>query len=237
MAKKADQNKLPCPECKEPVAFDATRCPHCQAVYSPEVIEQRKKIHESGVKAGLIGCGAIVLLGVLALGFCGSGEGEPVPAPEPGTASVDMQGAVDTFNRDMIAAMSKCESAAGQLGDLMSKIESGQASIYDAFNQADFAENACTDGYLRVGDVEVPAAFDDATEDRADEAIESCGRAMTAKKMAAETFKEILDGDGRPSKVQELTGDVEYAQSTTLECGAGLAAVAAQAGAELNLPE
>ena len=88
MPKKAKWGEIPCPECKEPVAWNATRCPHCQAIYSAAQIEARKKANETTGKWGL---GCLAVIGIFLIGMCAlpdsnnneahsSSGDEPVPA-------------------------------------------------------------------------------------------------------------------------------------------------------------
>lgn len=75
-------NTAQCPYCKEWINPDASRCPHCQSDFTPADKAGMKKER----KSNLIGCGALGLIGFLALGFCSlSGESaeETDSAPLP----------------------------------------------------------------------------------------------------------------------------------------------------------
>lgn len=79
---KPGAGKAQCPYCKEWVTAGATRCPHCQADYT----EADQTTMKASSKAGLIGCGALALVAVLALGLCSnpssdtnSGSDDPLP--------------------------------------------------------------------------------------------------------------------------------------------------------------
>jgi hypothetical protein len=61
-----DWNEVKCPHCKKSMRFDATICPYCQTPATPQELTNRKSEH----KAGLIGCGAIVVLAILGLAYC-----------------------------------------------------------------------------------------------------------------------------------------------------------------------
>lgn len=71
MPKKPKWDETPCPECREPVSNEASRCPHCQAVYTPETIAARKQAAASTQKM-TFGCLAIVLLILIAT--CSTGD-------------------------------------------------------------------------------------------------------------------------------------------------------------------
>jgi hypothetical protein len=64
MPKKPKWNEQPCPQCKEPVSFDASRCPHCTTVFSEALVKSRKDTHDFSQKFGL-GCVGIIAVPVL----------------------------------------------------------------------------------------------------------------------------------------------------------------------------
>jgi hypothetical protein len=122
MPKKAKWNESPCPECKEPVAVDATRCPRCQASYSSLVIAGRKKANADAQKWG-VGC--IALIGFLLLAMCGFGHSDSTqtegvaseaPMPKPGTATDQVKSGVKELNDEIMAAVKPCDEAGKSLG-------------------------------------------------------------------------------------------------------------------------
>lgn len=86
-----------------------------------------------------------------------------------------------------------------------------------------------------ISRIAVPDGFDQASAKLAKQTIEACADAMFAKKLASDTWMEILDGDQRPSKVQEFSEQSNASQGAVMLCGGSLASTAMQAGAELNL--
>lgn len=73
MPKKSKYNEIACPACREPVAYDATRCPHCQINFTDEQVAERKAEHGRGVKFGF-GCLGAIILGILAVSMCSTGN-------------------------------------------------------------------------------------------------------------------------------------------------------------------
>lgn len=61
MSKQAKRNELACPFCKEPVNVEASRCPQCQADYTPEQVAERIAQNKKANKQTTIGC--LVLAG------------------------------------------------------------------------------------------------------------------------------------------------------------------------------
>jgi hypothetical protein len=240
MPKKPKWNESPCPECKEPVAVDATRCPHCQAVYSSGVVDARKKANADGQKWG-VGC--VVLIGVLLLGMCAIGGNESskteeaasdAPPPKAGSASPEVTAAVKKLNDDIMVAVKPCDEAGKSLAEVAGGLGKGRASVYDGYSAASNVENACRNSWSKVGDLEVPAALAGAAKAKAEETLETCENAMIAKQMGGEAMKEVFDGDMRPSKMSDAQEKASAAQAGTVACVAGIFSTAMQAGVELE---
>lgn len=68
MPKSPKWNEQKCPACQEPISVQATKCPHCQTVYSEEQIADFKTTQ----KLTSIGCGVLALAGFFALALCSS---------------------------------------------------------------------------------------------------------------------------------------------------------------------
>lgn len=241
--KKPKWNELPCPECKEPVASDAARCPHCQAVYSAEQIEARKNLHKSSQKWSF-GCLAIV--GILVVGTCAtmgdeeeaaefsSSSGSANEIPEAGSASATVTTAMTEFNDSIMAAVSGCDAAGEALAEASEGLTTGATSIYEAYSLASGVEDACRESWNRVSDIDVPSEFEGRARDAAEEALETCENAMIAKQMAGAAMKEVFDGDMRPSRMEDAQQKAEVAQAGTLACVAAIFDTASKAGVELG---
>jgi hypothetical protein len=103
MPKKPKWNEVPCPQCKEPIAPSANRCPHCQTDFTPAQVEQRTKDHSNGIK---FGCAAMLGI-VLLLGWCTSPAPEQ-PAEITGSSITDT--APSPSREQLDAAAQKAES-------------------------------------------------------------------------------------------------------------------------------
>jgi hypothetical protein len=243
MPKKPKWNELPCPECKEPVAFDAKRCPHCQAVYPDSWIEARKASHGSNQKVGL-GCLAIVV--ILLLGMCVFGGGErksvddringeelSVQAPAPGSATPAVAAAVKKLHDDIMAGVSACDVAGKELAERADGFTTGATSMYDGYRLASRVEESCRESWRQVSQIQAPSALTGAARKSAEEAIDTCENAMIAKQMSGRAMKEVFDGDMRPSKVEDSRQKADTSQAGTLACVAGIFDTAGKAGVDL----
>lgn len=245
MPRKAKRDEIPCPECKEPVAWDATRCPHCQAVYPASWVEARKASHQSTQKWG-IGCLAII--GIFIVGMCalgGGGDNEStgdrsrsdqssVDVPPAGSASRGVTAAVKKLQDDIMAGVAACDAAGKALAARADGFTTGSTSMYEGYRLAAQVEESCRASWREISEIEVPAALTGAARTRAEEALETCENSMIAKQMAGEAMKEVFDGDMRPSKVEDARQKSQTSQSGTIACVAGIFDTANKAGVNLT---
>lgn len=243
--KKPQWNEAPCPECREPVSFNASRCPHCQAIYSDSTIQDRKKQQRTNNK---IGCGCAAVLGFLLLAFCvgvasdpkdskgtaSTSSQETTAMPKAGSASPQVTEAMVNFQNTIMDGMSPCDQAGNALAERAGDLSSGRASIYDAYNAARRVENACRQSWSTIGSASVPKEFEGLVEDKAEETLEICQNAALAKQMAASTMAEVFDGDTKPSKMAEAQEQASTAQAGVLACVASIFTTAGQAGVDIE---
>ncbi|MFN3456484.1 MAG: Ltp family lipoprotein [Novosphingobium sp.] len=74
--------KTKCEYCKKKIDVAATRCPYCQAEFTPEQVAKRKK---EATQAG-IGCAVVIVLLAL-IGTCSGGSNKKTAALSEGTAT------------------------------------------------------------------------------------------------------------------------------------------------------
>lgn len=254
MPKKPRWNEAPCPECKEPVAVEARRCPHCQAVYTPQYIDERKKQHSRSQKFGF---GCLAILAVLLIAMCSVGETEDANTgsektgsskhsdseatispddtdhwPKAGTASPALVAAVKELHDGIMGASASCDAASKNLADIAGGLTEGRTSVYDGYGAANRSEDACRSSWTEMGDVAIPAALTGTIAEQAEKTRDVCRDAMLAKQMGASTMQEVFDGNFKPSKMQEMQEQANAAQAGTLACVANLFTVAGMAGVD-----
>jgi hypothetical protein len=242
MPKKAKWGELPCPECKEPVAYDATRCPHCQAVYPASWVEARKASQKSNQRAAL---GCLAVIGILVLGMCTFGGGDKpnvgnstatessTNVVAPGSATPAVTAAVQKLHDDIMAGVASCDEAGKALAARADGFATGSTSMYDGYRLAAQVEDSCRASWRDVSDIEVPAALTGLARDSAKETLDTCENAMIAKQMSGEAMKKVFDGDTRPSKVEDARQKAETSQAGTMACVAGIFDTANKAGVDL----
>ena len=242
MPKKAKHDEIACPECKEPVSWDARRCPHCQSVYSQEVIDAREKQHKNSNKIA-IGCLGVIVLVVL--GMCAmpdsdtnevaqSSSDAEMAGTAPEATPVQLKAAVQEFNDGIMSAARPCDSAGKALANASDGLTNGSTSMYDAYTLAAGVENSCRESWERVTRVSIPAVFQGEVLTAAKEAHETCGNAMVAKQMGGEAMKEVFDGDLKPSSVEAARQKVDTAQAGLIACVAGIYDTATKANVDFS---
>lgn len=224
MPRKAKHGEQPCPECKEPVAFDATRCPHCQVVYEPATVERRKRAHAEEKKLGMIGCGGLALLLVLAVAFCGS---ESIP-DEPGeTAIADAK----AFHDAVIAQTVACDAASERVANTLQT-----GDVFNGYRAAREAEAACLK--VRIRDIEIPASVGKAVHAKLAEARQICDDAYVAKWSAMNSTVELLGDGGGVAALADATDSMERSGAGVVTCVTLLMTALTDLGVKLeDLPQ
>ncbi|PJI89054.1 hypothetical protein DAH55_03900 [Sphingomonas koreensis] len=239
MPKKPKWNEVSCDACREPIAVDAKRCPHCQTDFTPEQVAARKKQHGKELK---VGCGALLaLVALLAIvGQCTNSGGVAVKnetAAAPAAARSSTQsGKADAvaFYRNVVSAMAPCDAGGKRSAEAADLIRTGRASVFDGYTASREQAEGCRESASSFIGMDPPASFTGEAEVAADKAIKVCGDAAIMKQMAGETMMEIYDGEARPSKVAELKDRIEAAQGGVLACVANAMDAATKAGADLK---
>lgn len=89
-------------------------------------------------------------------------------------------------------------------------------------------ERACSNAWLNLDDITRPDGLTGDQSDRIDAMEDVCNLAFHSRKGLAEQLIPIVDGDLRPSVMAALREEMEYSAGQTQECGAAIAALAAE---------
>lgn len=239
MPKKRKWSEVSCDACREPIAVDAKRCPHCLTDFTPEQVAARKKQHGKELK---VGCGALLtIVALLAIvGQCtNSGEADvgnetgaaPTAAKSP---SQSAKADAAAFYGNVVSAMAPCDAGGKRSAEVADLIRTGRASVFDGYTASREQADGCRESSSRFIGMDAPASFTGDAEVAADKAIKVCGDAAIMKQMAGETMMEIYDGEAKPSKVAELKDRIQSAQGGILACVANAMDAATKAGADLK---
>lgn len=237
--------KIKCEYCKKNIDAGASRCPFCHGEYTPEQMARRKKETNQGMAAGCL----VLLILVGLIGMCSGGDKDSPDATtsasaaaaekdgewaKAGSASKEMEAKVLAFGKAVGAAMRPCDQRSTDLKDVVNKMQKGDASIYDAFGIAKSAEETCRTSWSEVDDIDVPDGLPAVAEDAAKKSIEACGFAMISKQKTASVITEILDGDTKPSRMQEMKENADAAGAATISCAASIISVSGAVGVDLE---
>ncbi|MBB3034025.1 hypothetical protein [Alteriqipengyuania lutimaris] len=198
-----------------------------------------------GKKSGKLGKGCLVaggaFFGLVVLGVLFGPDPEETEGAEtvataaPNTAELSdtEQADIAQWYLQLTTRMQGCDSRIGELGTAMTAVGDGSGDVYSGYRVAREAESGCESAWSAYREISLPEVLEP-FEEEADEARESCQIAAMLKGDAAGKAAELFDGDMRPSVVEGIRSDLDSANSATLACAAGGAAVATKAGADLD---
>ncbi len=202
-----------------------------------------------GAKQGLLGClGVLVLLAVIGAIVSPSPEdvgnrtgnvvlAEDTPAKAADDPKVAYSDAARSefvgVLREILRLAQPCDQANTAAANALSALASGSGTIFEAYRPARAAQEACEASWLAIGRLRPPSSLPRARRDQAGEAIDACQMAYYLRKESLETMMEVLDGDQRPSVVENYREQAEGAQSGILACVSRLASVGISIGADI----
>lgn len=203
MAKQARFSDIPCPECKEPIAFDAKVCAHCSHRFSDDELKARKTTQRHTV----VGCLALAL--ILVLGFAFWNMGDSVPDAPEATAKVDAA----RFIADLAKTGRDCDQAIDRVADGLSASDAVQL-----YRLVDAAEARCLEVSTKMDAVAVPTSVGRVAHAALTAARATCADAFIAKWSSMKSFKEVAGGDQRVSAAALAQTEAENAGAQTTRC-------------------
>lgn len=156
-------------------------------------------------------------------------EAKAVAAPAPKREGMT-QAEFDGVWSDVKTRMERCDGPTRRAAEAL-----GTGDVYAAFAPTKAAAAACEDVWLKMSTFELPRAAKGEVRKALKEAIDICETATYAKREALQGLMKVLDGDQRPSVMEQVTSEMERGKAATTMCGIAFMGVAEEAG--LVLPE
>jgi len=123
--------------------------------------------------------------------------------------------------------VSGCDTASGYVADVAGR---RNPNVYDLYSQVTQADTICSEAASNVGRISVPDTIPSAKRAKFKEAIETCRNAYYAKASAFDQMSKVLNGDVRPSAVNEAKQASEAAQAGSMLCAIGFMTAGSEAG-------
>lgn len=155
----------------------------------------------------------------------------------PDKPDVDPQA---TAKKDILALWSSVKSASADCDQANSKVADAlgalgrSTTIYVAYENADRAHRICGQTWSELSNLEVPGTVQGDVATELEEALKNCRDAYLLRQMSLDKMKTVLNGDMRPSALQDYKQDAEAAQSGVLVCVAGMMGTGFKAGIDLK---
>ncbi|WP_454886150.1 hypothetical protein [Sphingomonas oryzagri] len=155
------------------------------------------------------------------------------PAAAPPATAPDTKAALAAQTRalwqSVVDDTKQCDSAWSIAAKAMSA-----GNPYNAYAPTKAASEVCQQAGTDIKGIEVPAAAEGDTKDRFSKAIDDCGNAYMMGGLAFDKMLTVIDGDARPSVVNDAKEMMEAAGAGKLMCAAGVMDAAQRAGVPMD---
>lgn len=176
MPRKAKSGEQPCPACKEPCSVDAIICPQCRTSFTQDQIDERKKAESDKNKAGLWGCGGLIVI-VLLIGMCsGSKTGPDTSSTVPSEVGASTAAAVSSEirSKQQIAAPVADEPASNLTGPQKNAVRTAEQYLrMSGFSRAGLISQLSSDAGEGYELADATIAVDSLTVDWNEQAARS----------------------------------------------------------------
>jgi hypothetical protein len=132
------------------------------------------------------------------------------------------------------SASAACDKANMAALGAIEQISKGRGSVYTAYEIADRGHDVCRGSWSELDDLEVPDSVTGKPEDDLEKALGNCANAYLLRQMSLDKMRTVLNGDYRPSALQDFKGDASAAQQGVLVCVAGMMGAALETGVDLK---
>jgi hypothetical protein len=212
--------EYPCPKCKKSIDLTATVCPFCQSIFSEYEMDVRRAEAKSTNKAGVVGCFALLLaIG----GFVWS----QMPANK---SSKVAKSVLIAYHKAVLQPLGLCETATLVAFDNFERVTRGKITAVTAYEAVSRSRAACDEAQTKIATLKNPSGLPEASQKALDEGALSCFGATSNRTAALDLMLKILDGEGKPSLVNEMRDVGEETQRNTMRCAGALGMAAAQLG-------
>lgn len=225
-------NEKKCPQCAEAINQDAKVCRHCGYQYSDAELAEAKAKRKKEKLAGGIGCLALILITGTCVAVIG-GEEDDSSGPAPAVASAVTKTEIVKLYRDVLQASNPCDGAYTAVAESLQRIGKG-GTVVDAYARADEAEHICLTASGNMQRLKVPKGLPATPGKTLKEAMDSCEGMVTMRWASLGTMKKALDGDDRPSVINDYYKEADAGEARTIACVTGLMQGADQAGVKLE---
>lgn len=155
-----------------------------------------------------------------------------IPAVQPAKPSTAKSDIMSLWSK-VKSASAGCDKANGNVADALGSLGKS-TSIYAAYELADNAHAVCRESWSVLNDLEVPDSIEGDDAEQLEKTLENCASAYLLRQMSLDKMKTVLNGDMRPSALQDYKGDAQAAQGGVMACVAGMMSAGMKAGVDVK---
>jgi hypothetical protein len=155
--------------------------------------------------------------------LCGACAEQPLSPAAAKAAMAD-------YHKAVLAPLSLCETATGVAFGNFERVTQGKMTAVTAYEAVSRSRAACDEAKTTLATLKNPSGLPEASQKALDEGALSCFGATSNRTAALDLMLKILDGEGKPSLVNEMRDVGEETQRNTMRCAGALGMAAAQLG-------
>jgi hypothetical protein len=150
----------------------------------------------------------------------------PQPASKPARdpqseAAATLRQETQALWNALVKTTAPCDAAAKEVGTA-----TASGDVYSAYPVVKRGETVCQEAWLATRSLSAPASSTGEVEELFEKAIKTCSQASFARSSAFESMLKVIDGDSRPSAVNEAKEALTTAGMGPAACVAGMMAAA-----------
>lgn len=181
------------------------------------------------VAAAALAFGGLIAIGASPATSPAAESTQPKVEKSPGDAAKARADLKALWGR-VLATAQTCDAANTKATEALGVIDAGDRDIYEVYGLAKQAHEVCKAAWLEIGNFDAPGSLAPSDREKVTQTLKRCELAYFSRQESLEVMMRVIDGDVKPSTVQEFTEGAKAAQAGTMLCVAGFIEAGATAG-------
>jgi hypothetical protein len=150
--------------------------------------------------------------------------------PKQDVKLIESQTKIVGYYKAVMNPLSLCETAAKVAFGNFERVTKGEMTSFSAYEAVSRSRQACEEAEGKIATIEKPTDLPNDVQNMFDQYSSSCFGATRARTEGMTILLKILDGDLKPSVVNELTEKAKEVEGNNLRCATALGGAAGALG-------